>query len=166
MNDFTQGEQRVMNKIRNFALLTLAILTFSVSGVNAQNYSSNSSTRTVEQKIFKEINKLPYYGVFDHIAFSYNGGTVTLYGKVANAMNKRGAERSIRDVAGVTNVVNRMKFYRSAALITRFAVRLWVNLRAEACIVICGNRILRSESSLTADTSRSKVMLPIAATLI
>jgi hypothetical protein len=89
MNDFTQGEQRVMNKIRNFALLTLAILTFSVSGVNAQNYSSNSSARAVEQKIFKEINKLPYYGVFDHIAFSYNGGTVTLYGKVANAMNKK-----------------------------------------------------------------------------
>jgi hypothetical protein len=109
MNDFTHGEQRVMNKIRNFALLTLAILTFSVSGVNAQNYSSNSSTRTVEQKIFKEINKLPYYGVFDHIAFSYNGGTVTLYGKVANAMNKKGAERSIRDVAGVTNVVNRIE---------------------------------------------------------
>jgi hypothetical protein len=109
MNDFTKGEQRVMNKIKNLALLTLAILTFSVSGVNAQNYSSNSSARTVEQKIFKEINKLPYYGVFDHIAFSYNGGTVTLYGKVANAMNKKGAERSVRDVAGVTNIVNNIE---------------------------------------------------------
>ncbi|HEY0658201.1 MAG TPA: BON domain-containing protein [Pyrinomonadaceae bacterium] len=98
-----------MNKIRNFALLTLAILTFSVSGVNAQNFSSNPSARGVEQKIFKQINKLPYYGVFDHIAFSYNGGTVTLYGKVANAMNKKSAERSIRDVAGVTNVINNIE---------------------------------------------------------
>lgn len=98
-----------MNKIRNLAVLTLAILTFSVSGVNAQNYSSNGSARAVEQKIFKQINKLPYYGVFDHIAFSYNGGTVTLYGKVANAMNKKAAERSIRDVAGVTNVVNNIE---------------------------------------------------------
>ena len=98
-----------MNKIRNFALLALAILTFSVSGVNAQNFPDNKSARTVEQKVFKEINKLPYYGVFDHIAFSYNGGTVNLYGKVANAMNKKGAERSIRNIQGVTNVVNNIE---------------------------------------------------------
>lgn len=98
-----------MNKIRNFALLTLAILTFAASGANAQNYSANGSARAVEQKIFKQINKLPYYGVFDHIAFSYNGGTVTLYGKVANAMNKKDAERSLRNVAGVTSVVNNIE---------------------------------------------------------
>lgn len=109
MNYFTQGNHRIMNIIRNFALLTLAILTFSVSGLNAQNFSDNKSARTVEQKVFKEINKLPYYGVFDHIAFSYNGGTVTLYGKVANAMNKKGAERSIRNIQGVTNVVNNIE---------------------------------------------------------
>ena len=98
-----------MNKIRNLALLTLAILTFTVSGVSAQNYSSNGSARAVEQKIFKQINKLPYYGVFDHIAFSYNNGTVTLYGKVANAMNRKGAERSVRDIAGVREVVNNIE---------------------------------------------------------
>jgi hypothetical protein len=109
INDFLQGEQRVMNRIRNFALLTLAILTFSVSSVYAQNFSTNGSTRAVEQKIFKQINKLPYYGVFDQIAFSYNGGTVTLYGKVANAVNKKSAERVIRDIDGVTNVVNNIE---------------------------------------------------------
>ncbi len=98
-----------MNKIRNFIFLSLAILTFSFISVNAQSFSGNKSARTVEQKVFKEINKLPYYGVFDHIAFSYNGGTITLYGKVANAMNKKGAERSVRDIQGVTNVVNNIE---------------------------------------------------------
>ena len=98
-----------MNKIRNFIFLTLAILTVSFADVNAQNFSDNKSAQTVERKIFKEINKLPYYGVFDHIAFSYNGGTVTLYGKVANAMNKKSAERSVRDIAGVTSVVNNIE---------------------------------------------------------
>ncbi len=109
VNYFLRGEHKVMNKIRNYALLTLAILTFSVSGVDAQNFSSNPSARGVEQKIFKQINKLPYYGVFDHIAFSYDNGTVNLYGKVANAMNKKSAERSIRDIQGVTNVVNNIE---------------------------------------------------------
>lgn len=98
-----------MNKIKNFALLTLAIFAFSVSGVNAQNFSNDKSAKTVEQKIFKQINTLPYYGVFDHIAFSYNGGTVTLSGKVANAMNRKGAERSIRNISGVSNVVNNIE---------------------------------------------------------
>ena len=109
MNFSIRGEHRVMNKIKYFALLTLAILTFSLSDANAQNFSTNPSAKAVEQKIFKEINKLPYYGVFDHIAFSYDGGTVTLYGKVANAMNRKSAERSIRDIAGVTNVVNNIE---------------------------------------------------------
>lgn len=98
-----------MNKIKHFALLTLAILTFSTSAVFAQNYSANGSARIVEQKIFKQINKLPYYGVFDHIAFSYDGGTVTLYGKVANATNRKSAERSIRNIDGVRNVVNKIE---------------------------------------------------------
>ena len=98
-----------MNRIRNFALLTLAVLIFAVSGVNAQNFSNNGSARTVEQKIFKQINKLPYYGVFDQIAFSYNSGTVTLYGKVANAINRKSAERVIKDIDGVKNVVNNIE---------------------------------------------------------
>lgn len=109
MSNFLRGEQRVMNRIRNLVLLTLAILTFSVSGVYAQNFSSNGSTGTVERKIFKEINKLPYYGVFDQIAFSYNGGTVTLYGKVANAINRKSAERVIKNIDGVRNVVNNIE---------------------------------------------------------
>ncbi|MCU1288076.1 MAG: putative phosphoslipid binding protein [Acidobacteria bacterium] len=108
-NYFTHGDNGVMNKIRNLALLTLAILTFSVSDVSAQNFSSDKSARAVEQKVFKEINKLPYYGVFDHIAFSYNNGTVTLYGKVANAINRKSAERSVRDIPGVTNIVNNIE---------------------------------------------------------
>jgi hypothetical protein len=108
--NFTQGEQRVMNKIKYLAILTLAILTFSTGNVFAQNYAANgSAARSVEQKVFKRINSLPYYGVFDHIAFSYNGGTVTLYGKVANATNRKSAERSIRDIDGVKNVVNNIE---------------------------------------------------------
>jgi hyperosmotically inducible protein len=77
--------------------------------VNAQSFSDNKSAKTIEQKVFKEILTLPYYGVFDHIAFKVDGGTVTLYGKVANAVNRKSAERSIRDIKGVTNVVNNIE---------------------------------------------------------
>ncbi len=109
MTRIRKGETWVMNKIRNFILLSLAIVTFSFISVNAQSFSDNKSAKTIEQKVFKEILTLPYYGVFDHIAFKVDGGTVTLYGKVANAVNRKSAERSIRDIKGVTNVVNNIE---------------------------------------------------------
>ena len=109
VNYFLQGETSKMKNIRNYILFSIAIFTFSFVNVTAQNFSSNQSARIVEREVFKEINKLPYYGVFDHIAFSYNNGTVNLYGKVANALNKKGAERSVRDIQGVTNVVNNIE---------------------------------------------------------
>lgn len=106
---FLQGDTMKTKSIRNFILFSIAIFTFSIADVSAQNFSSDPSAITVERKVFKEINKLPYYGVFDHIAFRYDGGAVTLSGKVANAMNKKSAERSIRDIKGVTSVVNNIE---------------------------------------------------------
>ena len=97
-----------MKYIRNLLILAIAIFSFTTIDVQAQNYagSRNVSRQTLERKVFKEIITLPHYGVFDHIAFKINGGTVTLYGKVADSRNKRDAERFVKDIEGVSNVVN------------------------------------------------------------
>lgn len=97
-----------MKIFRNFLILSVAFLAFTSINVNAQS-SSVKNTRTVEQKVFKEILKLPYYGLFDHISYKVDGDTVTLYGKVANARNKGDAESYVEDVAGVRNVVNNIE---------------------------------------------------------
>ena len=96
-----------MKYIKSLLVLAIAILSFSSVDVQAQN--RNVSPRTLEQKVFKEIIKLPYYGVFDHIAFQVNGSTVTLFGKVANARNKKDAERWVEDIEGVRTVVNNIE---------------------------------------------------------
>jgi hyperosmotically inducible protein len=49
---------------------------------------------------------LAHYGVFDAIGFSLNDGTVTLTGYVVRPQTRRDAEVAIRDIPGVTNVVN------------------------------------------------------------
>ena len=47
--------------------------------------------------------------VFVHIAFQVIGGTVTLHGKVYSLSTKNQAARFVKDVAGVTNVVNNIQ---------------------------------------------------------
>ena len=100
-----------MRKVRSFILVSLAIISVSVLGVNAQSNLGGrmNSAHTIEQKIFKKILSLPDYGVFDNISFELNGGTVTLTGKVLSLGTKSQAARAIRDVPGVTNVVNNIQ---------------------------------------------------------
>jgi hyperosmotically inducible protein len=57
----------------------------------------------------KELMRLPYYGVFDFLVFSVNGPTVTLGGEVYNASIKKDAEREVKRVPGVENVVNNIE---------------------------------------------------------
>jgi hypothetical protein len=52
--------------------------------------------------------RLPYYGVFDAIGFSYDKGTVTLEGYAYRPSLKSDAERAVKRVAGVDTVVNKI----------------------------------------------------------
>ncbi len=94
-----------MKYIRNLFILMFAVLGLSQIEVNAQSYSQ----RTLEQKVFKEIIRLPYYGVFDNIAFQVKGDTVYLTGKVVQPITRKSAERVVDRINGVNNVVNNIE---------------------------------------------------------
>jgi hyperosmotically inducible protein len=99
-----------MKTIRNFLILTIAVLGFSFSDAHAQNISVRQQAQTgMEQKVFKEILKLPYYGVFDNIAYRVDGNTVTLYGKVHQPITRSSAARTVQRIEGVENVVNNIE---------------------------------------------------------
>lgn len=101
-----------MRFLKSFLVLSvIAILGFSSLNVQAQSFSDdgNSQQSAVERKVFKEILTMPYYGLFDNISFKVDGSTVTLYGKVRNAINKSDAENYVKGVKGVTNVVNNIE---------------------------------------------------------
>ncbi|MGB7070922.1 MAG: BON domain-containing protein [Pyrinomonadaceae bacterium] len=98
-----------MKRIINFIALSIAIAAFSFLNTNAQGSSDLRSAQTIEHKVFKEIITLPYYGVFDHIAFKVDRGTVTLYGKVISLGTRKAAENEVRRIPGVTNVVNNIE---------------------------------------------------------
>jgi hyperosmotically inducible protein len=52
---------------------------------------------------------LPYYGVFDDLAFRVDGNTVTLIGQVTRPTLKDDAERSVKKIEGVSRVNNEIE---------------------------------------------------------
>jgi hyperosmotically inducible periplasmic protein len=98
-----------MKILSSFTALIFAILAFSSVDANAQSFTDGKSARTIEQNVERQILRMPRYEVFDHIGFSVDGGTVTLVGKVRNAINKSEAKNRVEDIPGVTSVVNNIE---------------------------------------------------------
>lgn len=63
----------------------------------------------LEREIRHELVTLPFYGVFDNLAFRLDGGNVTLLGQVTRPTLKSSAERVVKNVEGVTGVTNKIE---------------------------------------------------------
>lgn len=98
-----------MRSYKKLLAFAIAILAFSFTSINAQGFSDTRSGRTIEQNIQRQILRMPRYEVFDLIKFQVDGSTVTLYGKVRNAINRSEAENRVEDIPGVTRVVNNIE---------------------------------------------------------
>jgi hyperosmotically inducible protein len=88
--------------------LALTALGLSVLLAGAGPAAQSQAKSTIEE-IRKELLQLPYYGVFDFIAFSYNKGTVTLMGYAYHLGLKNDAERAVKRVSGVDTVVDKIE---------------------------------------------------------
>ena len=63
----------------------------------------------IAHQVRHELIMLPYYGVFDDLAFRLNGSTVTLLGAVVLPVLKSDAENVVKRIEGVTQVINEIK---------------------------------------------------------
>jgi hyperosmotically inducible protein len=61
---------------------------------------------SLADKVMHELNMLPYYTVFDDVSFRVDGSTVTLFGDVTQPWLKTDAENAVKQVEGVTRVIN------------------------------------------------------------
>ena len=96
-----------MKKIRNILVFAAVLLSISAVGASAQNDEfRGQNNRNIERQIFKKILAQPNYGVFDHITFSFDNGTVVLGGKVNSLGTRNGAASAVKRIAGVKEVVN------------------------------------------------------------
>jgi len=63
----------------------------------------------IVRQVRHEILMLPYFGVFDYIAFKVEGYNVTLLGQVTRPVLKAEAERAVKNIEGVEKVDNRIE---------------------------------------------------------
>src|SRR5436190_18300628 len=86
--------------------VALASLGFALAG--AQPLLRADEKSSIEE-IRKSLLQLPYYGVFDFLAFTYDKGTVTLMGYAYRPTLKTDAERAVKRAYGVDQVVDKIE---------------------------------------------------------
>jgi len=75
----------------------------------AQDRDDPRLTR-LEREVRHQLWLLPYYGVFDNLAFKVEpGGKVTLLGQVRKPTLKSDAERAVKEIEGVDTVDNQIE---------------------------------------------------------
>ena len=74
----------------------------------AGNPSARAQDR-ITREVRHELVMLPYYGVFDNLAYRVDGSTVTLLGQVTRPTLKSDAEHVVKDIEGVERVNNQIE---------------------------------------------------------
>ena len=91
-------------------LLVVSVMLFLMSWIAlGQNATFAKSEDRITREVRHELLMLPYFGVFDNIAFKVNGGTVTLLGQVVRPSLKSDAQNSIKHIEGVERVDNQIE---------------------------------------------------------
>lgn len=99
-----------MNTFKGKVLAVAAALLLSASAVVAAPAPEQASAETqLAKKVRKELVTLPWYGVFDNLAYEIDGSTVTLHGQVVQPSTRRDAERRVAKLKGVERVVNNIE---------------------------------------------------------
>lgn len=80
----------------------------SAATVNAAVVGNLPAAR-VEREVRHELLMLPYYTIFDNLAFRVDGSTVTLMGQVTRPVLKDDAERVVKKIEGVEQVQNEIR---------------------------------------------------------
>jgi hyperosmotically inducible protein len=99
--------KNIRKLVSQFTISAVAMLLLAVAPAVASAQSVENPQ--LQKKVRHELVTLPYYGVFDNLAYSINGGTVTLYGQVVRPTTRSDAEHRVKRIAGVSRVVNNIK---------------------------------------------------------
>lgn len=101
-----------MKTIKHNILALAATVALATSAAIAAPATSPDQARKVQpmaERVRKELVTLPYYGVFDNLAYQVEGDTVTLYGQVVRPSTRSDAEHRVAKIEGVDQVINRIE---------------------------------------------------------
>jgi hyperosmotically inducible protein len=110
-------------------LIAFASLLALVTLGSAQDAQRDQPSAKSQERIIKEVRHellmLPYFGVFDYIAFKVDGFNVTLLGQVVRPTTKSDAENSVKHIEGVEKVDNQIEVLPPSPIDDRLRRRLF-----------------------------------------
>lgn len=106
------------------SFLFLASLTAAAQDARRDQPSAKSQER-ITREVRHELLMLPYFGVFDYIAYKVDGDTVTLLGQVVRPSLKSDAQNVVKRIEGVEKVDNQIEVLPPSPMDDRLRTRLF-----------------------------------------
>ena len=91
------------------AIALAALPAIAQKGADRSTNPGAKGEDRVAREVRHELVMLPYYGVFDNLAFRVNDGTVTLLGQVTRPTLKSDAANVVKRIEGVDRVENQIQ---------------------------------------------------------
>jgi hyperosmotically inducible protein len=111
-------KQKLVVVVTLLALATLGL-------TQDRDQPSAKAQERITKEVRHELLILPYFGVFDNIAYKVDGYTVTLLGQVVRPSLKSDAENVVKHIEGVEKVDNQIEVLPPSPMDDRLRVRLY-----------------------------------------
>lgn len=109
-------------------ILLISLLASCIPGAGQDAQQQQPSARAQERitrEVRHELLMLPYFGVFDYIAYKVDGYNVTLLGQVVRPSLKSDAENVVKRIEGVEKVDNQIEVLPPSPMDDRLRRRLF-----------------------------------------
>lgn len=87
----------------------MALAVIAQPSVFSQQQQTSVTAKETTLQVRRALERLPYYGVFDFLAFSVDRGTVTLRGYAYRPNLKAEVEDAVKRISGVDEVDNKLE---------------------------------------------------------
>lgn len=91
--------------MKNMALTLAAAAMLAAPALQA----ANNTKRDLSEQVRHELVMLPYFSIFDNLAYRVDGNVVTLYGQVTRPVLKSDAQNVVKHLEGVGQVINNIE---------------------------------------------------------
>jgi hyperosmotically inducible protein len=111
---------------RQMLAVVVALLALANLGIAQDRGQASPKTQgRIIREVRHELLMLPYFGVFDYIAFKVDGYNVTLLGQVVRPTLKSDAENAVKHIEGVEKVDNQIEVLPPSPMDDRLRLTLY-----------------------------------------
>jgi hyperosmotically inducible periplasmic protein len=109
---------------RRLLLVALSLFALTIMGL-AQEQPSARAQERITKEVRHELLMLPWFGVFDYIAYKVDGYNVILLGQVSRPTLKSDAENAVKHIEGVEKVDNQIEVLPTSPMDDELRLKLY-----------------------------------------